>query len=134
MSNTTLRHQIIYYFICGAISTSCDFILYYTMYTLKLQIEVAKGLSFLIASLISYFLNKHLTFKIQQRSVKEFISFILVHIGAMLIDVSTNRLFILALGMVITGHLKIIAAFILATGCSVVANFLGQKFWVFQAK
>lgn len=134
MSTTTFKHQIIFYFVCGAISTSCDFIMYYTMYHYGVQIDVAKGLSFVVASIISYFLNKHITFKTERRSFMEFTSFLIVHIGAMAIDVSANRFFVFLFGLFIVGQQKIILSFILATGCSVIANFAGQKFWVFRKK
>lgn len=137
MSETTFKHQVTFYFICGAMSTTCDFVLYYSMYHLGMPIPLAKGTSFLIASVISYFLNKHITFRSRRRSIKEFINFVVVHIGAMIIDVATNSFFILILGFFMTEHSKmehskILIGFILATGCSVIANFIGQKYWVFR--
>lgn len=132
MATTTFKHQVIFYFICGAISTSFDFIIYFTLYKLGAQLDIAKGFSFIIATFISYFLNKRLTFKTQRKSFMEFTNFVAVHVFTMLIDVGANRLFIFLLGYFILGHIKIILAFILATSCSIIINFTGQKFWVFR--
>ncbi len=134
MSTTTFKHQVIFYFLCGAFSTSWDFIIYYSLYHGGVQLDIAKGSSFLIATFISYFLNKYITFKTQQRSFTEFANFVIVHLLSMAIDVGTNRLFLLLLGYFIAGHNKMVFSFILATGCSVTSNFIGQKFWVFRIK
>ena len=132
MSTTTLKHQLIFYFICGAISTSCDFVLYYVMYSSGVQMDFAKGSSFLVATFISYFLNKHITFKTNHKMTKEFISFVVLHAITMGIDVLCNRIFVTLLSLFITSNIKITLAFIFATGCGVVANFIGQRFWVFR--
>lgn len=134
MSTTTFKHQLFFYFVCGAISTSFDFMIYTTLYKHGVQLDFAKGASFLVATFISYFLNKHITFKTRHKSFLELLNFIGVHIISMFVDVSANRIFVSVLGLFIIGHKKIVCAFILATACSVIVNFAGQKFWVFRKK
>ena len=134
MSTTTFKHQVIFYFLCGALSTSCDFAIYYLLYHNDVQLDIAKGSSFLIATFISYFLNKYITFKTLNRSFMEFTNFVVVHLVSMVIDVGTNRLFLLLLSYFIVGQNKFFLSFVLATGCSVTSNFIGQKFWVFKSR
>lgn len=134
MYSTTFKHQVVFYLICGAFSTSCDFLIYYNLYHYEVQMDIAKGTSFLVATLISYFLNKYFTFKTKQRSIREFVNFVVVHIMSMLVDVGANRLFVFAIGLFIVSHQKIFLAFILATSLSVVVNFAGQRYWVFNKK
>ena len=134
MHHTTLKHQVVFYLMCGAFSTSCDFFIYYGLYHHGLQMDISKGASFLIATFISYFLNKKFTFKTEQRSIIEFVNFILVHVLSMLVDVGANRLFIFVIGLFIMSHQKIFLAFILATSISVIVNFAGQRYWVFGKK
>lgn len=132
MSTTTLKHQIFFYLLCGAITTSLDFLIYTSLYKVNVEFDLAKGVSFLIATLVSYFLNKHITFKTQNRSWIEFVNFVVAHIAAMLVDVTTNHLFVFLLGVFLIGHAKMTMAFALATGCSVIVNFLAQRYWVFS--
>lgn len=132
MSNTTFKHQIVFYLICGAISTSVDFMIYFSLYKLDFQVDLAKGFSFMIATFISYFLNKHITFQTKNKSFYEFLWFILVHILAMLCDVAMNRVMLFFLGLILVGHVKVILAFVIATGVSVIINFLGQRYFVFR--
>jgi putative flippase GtrA len=50
------------------------------------------------------------------------------------IDVLANRVFVFILGLFIVSQQKIVLGFILATGCSVIVNFFGQRYWVFRKK
>lgn len=132
MSTTTFRYQVLFYLICGAISTSFDFALYKVLLHHNTQMDIAKAISFLTATFISYFLNKHITFRTKYKSFSEFLNFIFVHIVSVCIDVGANRLFFILLGLFIEGKYRIEFSFLFATFCSVSINFLGQKFWVFK--
>ncbi|MCC2625488.1 MAG: Arabinogalactan biosynthesis recruiting protein [Burkholderiales bacterium] len=127
-----LKYQIKFYLLCGAISTSFDLLLYLLLVKIGVNISVAKGISFLFATGISYFLNKKITFRSFQKSYAELINFYLAHVLAMIVDVGFNKLFLLIFGLLITGQIILILAFICATSLSVVVNFLSQKFWVFR--
>ena len=127
-----LKHQIKFYILCGAISTSFDLLLYLLLVKINVNISVAKGASFLFATGISYFLNKKITFRSFQKSYTELINFYLAHVLAMIVDVVCNKLFLLVFGLIITGQIKLLLAFTCATSLSVIVNFLSQKFWVFK--
>lgn len=127
-----LIRQIKFYLICGVISTSFDLVLYFFLVKLNVNISIAKGASFLFATGISYFLNKKITFRQYQKSYIEFINFYLAHIIAMVVDVGCNKLFLVILSSFLTGKIKLLVAFSLATLFSVIINFLSQKYWVFK--
>lgn len=132
--NSILIRQIKFYMICGAISTSFDFVIYFMLYK-QIGVDIAKGSSFLVATCISYFLNKHITFNQKSKSHIEKLNFFILHVFTMLIDVSLNRTFLILLGGFIEiQRFKIISAFICATSISVIVNFLCQKYWVFRNK
>jgi putative flippase GtrA len=127
-----LKHQIKFYILCGAISTSFDLLLYLLLVKINVNVSVAKGASFLFATGISYFLNKKITFRSFQKSYVEAVNFYLAHVLSMVVDVVCNKFFLLVFALIITGKIKLIMAFICATSLSVVVNFLSQKFWVFK--
>lgn len=128
-------YQMSRYILCGTISTSFDFFLYVTLSKIGMQIDLAKAIGFLSASVMSYFLNRKFTFKGTESNLAQFISFFLVHCFAMVIDVSVNKGMLIVLSQYIDqSRVAVALAFIVATGISVIANFSGQKFWVFKSK
>ena len=128
-------YQMCRYILCGTVSTSFDFFLYVSLSKAGVQVDLAKAIGFLSASIMSYFLNKKFTFKGTESNLVQFISFFVVHCFAMTIDVSVNKVMLIVLSQYINqSRVAIVLAFIVATGISVIANFSGQKFWVFKSK
>lgn len=128
--------QMARYLLCGSVSTAFDFILYLALVKIDLNINIAKAAGFLSASVVSYFLNRKFTFTGTQSSLRQFTNFFLIHGLAMIIDVAVNKemLILLSSYRLQAPRLVFMAAFIVATGVSVIANFSGQKFWVFTDK
>jgi putative flippase GtrA len=123
------------YILCGTVSPSFDFFLYVSLSRIGMQIDLAKAIGFLSASVMSYFLNRKFTFKGTESNLAQFISFFIVHCFAMVIDVSVNKGMLMVLSQYINhSRVSFTLAFIVATGISVIANFSGQKFWVFKLK
>lgn len=94
--------------------------------------DLAKAASFFVGTLVSYGLNKLWTFERPERDVGEAVAFFTLYGLTFVLNVIANHLALdagLALGAspALAGPL----AFVVATGCSTVVNFLGQKFWVF---
>jgi putative flippase GtrA len=97
-----------------------------------------KGISFILATTNSYIWNKFWTFrrKTKEKLGKEFLQFIVISILGFLINVGVASIifrFISPFAGLGTDQWAIIAAAI-ATAVSMIWNFLGYKFIVFDAK
>ena len=122
----SLREIFLFVFI-GGCSTAIDFILY-LVFLHAVNVVIAKGASMIAASVFSYILNKTLTFKVRKKShAGMVVMFYIVFVLNLLANVSVNWLFYSLL------QTKLVA-FIMATAAGMAVNFLGQKYFVFQAK
>jgi putative flippase GtrA len=93
--------------------------------------DVAKGASFLVGTFVSFELNRRLTFGRPTREARQAGAFFALYGLTFLLNVGANHLLLDLLTPVLPG-LAPTLAFVLATGCSMVANFLGQRLWVFR--
>lgn len=112
--------------IVGCMTTSIDFAIYMLL-SLKISVTIAKCVSMLCASVFSYFVNKKWTFEDNHRTdiwylVRYYISFA-CNLGT---NVSINTFLVNK-----TGNKFI--AFVLATGCAMVVNYVLQRFFVFRS-
>lgn len=94
------------------------------MISIYIDSSFAKRISFLLGAILSFILNKKVTFKSNSKGLKEPMTFIIIYlisfignsiIHDLLIDLNTNNL-----------------AFAISTCFSILFNFLGQKFIVFK--
>ena len=128
-----LKRQIKIFIVCGIISTLFDFIIYYILYKSGVNISLAKGISFFVAILLSYYMNKYWTFKKSSKSIIEMLNFYILHIVSLIVNIACNKLFFYVFGLLLVNNARMISAFILATLFSTVINFIGQKFWIFSS-
>lgn len=91
-----------------------------------LEEPVAKGLSFVLGSIVAFVINKFWTFESKPLIFKEVINFILLYMGTLIANVSMNHIVL----MIFPSYLPL--AFLVATGTSTILNFIGMKFWVFN--
>lgn len=118
-------NSLLKFIVVGGCSTCIDFIIYMFL-ALKLPITVSKGISMVAASVFSYILNKQFTFENKEKTNVSYLVRFYIIFGA---NFGTN----LAVNQIIfdeTGYKTI--AFILATVCGMMVNYLGQKFFVFH--
>ena len=98
--------------------------------------SVFKGISFIIATIHSYFWNKFWTFKVKQGREKEFLQFFLISAIGFVINVGIASLVVNVIGIRFEISAKIWANIGAACG-SIVGlawNFIGYKFIVFKQK
>lgn len=120
-----MKRSIIRFAIVGTITTVIDFIIYWFI-SKTCDISVAKCISMLLASIVSYFLNKLWTFENNDKKNSKYLWKFYVTFGVnMGINISVNRL-------VYSLSNNKIWAFILATGCATVVNYILQRVWVFK--
>jgi len=112
---------------CGAVGTDTGvYFLLVHNFLAQLGYNWSKFLSFLSGTLVAFIVNKFWTFESKRKSLIEAASFLLLYLLTLGLNVAVNHLVLMT-----TNNLTIVA-FLVATGCSTVANFLGQKYWVFK--
>lgn len=105
---------------------------------------VQKGLSFLVAVTVSYFLNKHWAFqdKSKEEEGKKFSQFLFISIIGMLINVSVATITvtylkdpingILGIKFLMNDQLWVSIGALAGTAIGLIWNFTGYKLWVFK--
>ncbi len=120
-------NQIFRFILTGGISTAIDFAVYMLL-SIKLPVEISKGISMLTASVFSYIANKNYTFRNKDRTTPGYlIRFYLVFAANLAVNIFVNSVMLRW-----TGY-KIVS-FIAATLAGMTVNYLGQRFIVFPEK
>ena len=122
MNETSI--QLFKFFITGIIVVSIDFASYFYFLNF-LSIDLSKGISFFLGTLVAFMLNKYWTFSNYQESSKQLLYFFILYFFTLFINISTNKI-ILVLSD------KTLISFIIATGSSAGLNFIGQKWVIFK--
>jgi putative flippase GtrA len=91
--------------------------------------DLAKAASFMVGTGVSYLMNKRFTFQTRGFNGRELASFLTLYACTFLLNVGVNHAALLVLGQ---AALERTVAFVIATGASTVANFVGTKLWVFR--
>jgi putative flippase GtrA len=115
------------YLVVGVLSVLTDF-LTYTLFLFVIDHSPAKALSYIMGMCTAFFLNRYWTFQSKNKVHSDGVKFIILYTTTLLVNVCINTTIL----TVLPGF--IILAFIVATGTSIVLNYLGQKFFVFSTK
>lgn len=100
----------------------------YMLVSVKLDINVAKGISMICSSVFSYIANKNYTFSNKEKTNAIYlVKFYLVFGANFIVNLGTNRL-------VYSVTENKVIAFIFATICGMTVNYIGQRFVVFYKK
>ena len=119
-----LKTQIQRFILAGISAVFTDFLIYYLLQNFII-IDIAKGISFISGTFVSFFINKYWTFEKNKKSLMELIYFLILYFSSMMINVYVNKL-------VLVNFEIMILAFVIATGISAVINFLGMKYLIFK--
>lgn len=122
------RKQLQRFLMVGGTTVFIDFAIYCLGFSCGLDKSVAKSIAFLVGTVFAYFANKAWTFEAEKHTGGGVSLFILVYSVTLLVNVAVNALFLWALDGF---PLKIVIAFVIATGTSATLNFLGMKYIVF---
>ena len=121
------KNKIFRFLVVGGCSTLIDFIVYMLL-SIRLDINLAKGISMIVSSIFSYFANKNFTFSNKDKTtISYLLRFYLVFGANFCTNLSINYLIFSN-----TGY-KLLA-YVAATACGMTANYLGQRFIVFERK
>lgn len=120
-----LKKELTRYLIAGVSAVLTDFVTY-KLFIFFLPIAVAKTISYILGMFVSFCVNRSWTFKSQGEMHRDFSKFILLYSSSLFLNVLSNHATLYLLPQAIT------FAFLVATGVSVVTNYVGQKYWVFR--
>ena len=93
------------------------------------DVNLAKGSGFLIGTLFSYVANRLWTFQNKVFVSGSLYRFLPLYFSTLVINIAVNSLILMAFNYI---SLIDYIAFIVATACSAILNFLGMKFFVFR--
>jgi putative flippase GtrA len=120
-----MKQELIKYLCAGLLAVGTD----YVSYMLLLQVlshSPAKAISYVCGMAVAFFVNRLWTFKSTNKAHHDAVKFTIVYMSSFVLNVVTNKIALLVLPSFIT------FCFLVATGVSVVTNYLGQKFWVYK--
>lgn len=120
-----LGRQIFFFLVCGVMAFVADAFVYHRLLDF-IPIPLAKGCSFLVGTLISFTLNKIITFQQRWFCHRQVVRFSILYISTLLINVAVNQAGIYMMGG------SLLTPFIIAALVSAALNFTGQKMWVFR--
>ena len=113
------------FLVAGVIAFTTDMLVYFMLLKFITH-SPAKALSFILASVVAYLLNKYWTFNLKEKSLMQVFNFTLLNTSTLGANVAVNKITLFILPY------QVVLAFLCASGTSTVLNFLGQKFWVFK--
>lgn len=109
----------------GSSAVLTDFVSYYLLLYLGLYIAYAKCTSYILGAIVGFLINKIWTFESKKFRFDEVWKYIILYLVSAIANTLVNQVVFFVVGV------KIVA-FLVATGCSTIMNFLGQKFIVFK--
>ena len=126
-----IRRQLLIFLAVGCLTVIIDYAVYrYLAVFLDLGINIGKGLSFFAGTVFAYIANRFWTFNNKDPDVGSIYRFIPLYVSTCAINIVVNAVVLSFFSnLLFSGYL----AFIIATFCSSVLNFLGMKFFVFRA-
>lgn len=118
--------EILCFLVGGGSAVAIDFIVYILLKS-NFSTSMAKTISFILGASVGFVINKLWTFKSRKFCYVEILKYIILYACSAAVNTFVNK------GMLSLFHLTVLA-FLTATGCSTIINFLGQKFFVFRKR
>ncbi|MDA8886036.1 GtrA family protein [Bacteroidia bacterium] len=141
--------QLTKFIISGMLAVTVDFTVYFAL-SQYLDPSISKAISFCSGMLVTYNMNKFWTWKQPEKDNKRLMLFSVLYAVALFVNVGMNNLmldtlpnhtlnfsYVNDLNEVIKGivvGVDKLAAFVIATGTSVILTYIGQKYWLFREK
>lgn len=136
-----LKKQLIKFTFIGGLAVLTDLLFYFVflsilperIFNFLSNETLAKTLSFMCGTFVTYNLNKFWTWKQTNRSHLRYFKFLFLYAISLLINVGLNAAFLHLFGLYELDF-KYFFAFMGASGFSAAFNFVGQKIWVFKTR
>jgi len=120
-----LSRQIPIFLVVGTLSVIVDYTAFVSLLEFKADSRVSKGLSYCIGMLVGFFGNRAFTFQVRGSAWRHATSYAGLYSLTLLANIGTHAI------VSSIFHLQTLA-FLIATGVSTIANFLGMKFFAFR--
>ena len=120
-----MKQELLKYLVTGVLAVGTD----YVSYTLLLHIlthSEAKAISYICGTGVAFFLNRVWTFKSSNKAHQDAVKFTVLYASSLVVNVLLNKTVL----FIFPTYISI--AFIIATGTTIVMNYVGQKFFVFK--
>ena len=118
--------EIIRYIIAGILTTIVSIASYNLLRNINIDYKICTILSWILAVIFAYFINKLFVFKSQKNNIKEFINFILARLLSLFIE------FIFMMSMVDLININDRIAKLIVQFVVLVLNYIFSKFFVFK--
>lgn len=118
--------EIIRYIIAGILTTIVSIASYNLLRNINIDYKICTILSWILAVIFAYFINKLFVFKSQKNNIKEFINFILARLLSLFIE------FIFMIIMVDLISINDRIAKLIVQFIVLVLNYIFSKFFVFK--
>ena len=124
--NKKLKQESMRFLITGLLAVGIDFSSYWLLSDV-MPTDMAKACSFILGSIVAFFMNKLWTFENDDHAVNSALQFAGLYSLTFFANVAVNHL-------VLNNAVDMkLLAFLFSTATSTVLNFLGMKFWVFSS-
>ena len=121
--------ELLKYIFVGLSTVLIDFLIY--KFLIKfIVIYLAKTISFLSGTFFSYQLNRTWTFKSEEKTLSQFIKYLIIHITSLVLNVFINSLLLNTFSK--NYFLSYEVSFLIATLTSATYNFLFIKIFIFN--
>ena len=121
--------ELLKYIFVGLSTVLIDFLIY--KFLIKfIFIYLAKTISFLSGTFFSYQLNRTWTFKSGEKTLSQFIKYLIIHITSLMLNVFINSLLLNTFSK--NYFLRYEVSFLIATLTSAIYNFLFIKVFIFN--
>lgn len=115
--------KLILFLIFGVITNILGGIIYFTLVYFKINTILSLSFAYVIGVIFSIFLNKKITFKIEQKSKKIWLKFILLHCLCYLICQATNETIIFLLE---GDEYVLFIGYVFSVALAAITNFIGM--------
>ena len=121
--------ELLKYIFVGLSTVLIDFLIY--KFLIKfIVVYLSKSISFLSGTFFSYQLNRTWTFKSGEKTLSQFIKYLIIHITSLVLNVFINSLLLNTFSK--NYFLSYEVSFLIATLSSAIYNFLFIKMFIFN--
>lgn len=100
-----------------------------------LAFSICKGVSFALAIINSYFMNKYFTFAKKEKSKREFYLFVIISIISLFINMVISSILFYLIGLypqIVSIHIIATISAIIGAVFSMIINYIGYSYFVFK--